>query len=109
MSEQVVYEKFYKDLENLSKAEIIELMKQEHTLDAQINDAQLALNELIYSKVHFLDILDYLGKSQPGETNKEKKIRNVLYQFVSSVMDNDLFFMHNANYIKNPFNYEKLQ
>ncbi|MDD3772111.1 MAG: hypothetical protein RBT46_04330 [Weeksellaceae bacterium] len=44
----------------------------------------------------------------PEDSKKEKKIRNLLYQFISTVMENDLYFMHNGNFMNKPENYERL-
>ena len=108
MNNQYIYRKFFEDLEKLPKEEIIELMKLEHKFDVENNPAQIVLNELIYSGICFDDILEYLGKNIPEDSKKEKKIRNLLYQFISTVMENDLYFMHNGNFMNKPENYERL-
>lgn len=108
MHNQYIYDKFFEDLEKLPKEEIIELMKAEHKFDVQNNPAQQELNELIYSGIHFNDILDYLGKKIPGETKSDRKIRNLLFNFIYSLMDNDLYYAHNGNFIRNPLDYERL-
>lgn len=108
MNNQYIYRAFFDDLVKLPKEELIELIKQEHKFDTENNPAQVILNELIYSGIHFTDVLDYLGKKIPGESRKDKKIRNLLCEFISAVMENDLYFRHNGNFIRNPMGYERL-
>src|SRR5690606_28980827 len=108
MSNQYIYGKFFEDLEKLPKEEIIDLMKSEHRFDVENSTPQRCLNELIYCGVCFDDILDHLNDHLPEKSNRQRKIKSILTVFISTLMDEDLYFVINYNLIKLPENYERL-
>lgn len=108
MNNQYIYRAFFDDLVKLPKEEIIELIKMEHRFDVENSTPQRCLNELIYCGVCFDDLLDHLNDYLPEKSKRQRKIKSILRVFISTLMDEDLYFTHNNNFIKNPQNYERL-